>query len=483
MVVRGGFWVFALRATTRVVRFARTIVLARMLAPSDFGLLGIALLATSTLEAVSQTGFQSALIQNSDDAEDYLDTAWTVGVVRGIVLCATLWLAAPGVAAFFQTPAAAPIVRAIGGSVLLKGLSNIGVVYFQKDLEFHKQFVYELSGTAADLVVAVATALILRNVWALVLGLLAGNLVRLVMSYRIHPYRPRPGCEVETVASLISYGKWILLSSILILIGARGDDAVVGRVLGASVLGLYQMAYRISQLAVTEITYVAEQTAFPAYSKLQGELANLHKGYSRVAGLSATLSMPIAVAVVVLGTDFIQVFLGEKWLPMAPALAVLAVAALVKSIASTGSPLFKGSGNPRFEFEMQLVRAVTLVVAILPLSRSWGMVGAATAVVLSGLSMLGVWYANLTHRMGLAPKDVAGIFGPPLFSSAVMASSLILVRFLVGSLLPGTPAVRMGWFVLAMVVAAASYSAAVLLCQKLLPRHQVLRELARAIQG
>jgi len=107
-VVRGGFWVFALRIASQVLFLIRTIVLARVLAPGDFGLMGIALLAMSALGPFSQTGFQAALIQKKEDIEDYLDTVWTVSALRGLVLFAILYLAAPYIALFFDTPAATP---------------------------------------------------------------------------------------------------------------------------------------------------------------------------------------------------------------------------------------------------------------------------------------------------------------------------------------------------------------------------------------
>jgi len=165
-VVRGGFWVFALRILDQLFKLVRTIVLARLLAPKDFGLFGIALLAMSALETFSQTGFQQALIQTKRDIRPYLDTAWTVQAIRGTVLALILFGIAPYVAAFFGEPAAVSLLRVLGLSILFQGFANIGVVYFQKELEFHKQFAYQLSGTPVDLVVAITAAVLLRSAWA-----------------------------------------------------------------------------------------------------------------------------------------------------------------------------------------------------------------------------------------------------------------------------------------------------------------------------
>ncbi|MBW2000976.1 MAG: oligosaccharide flippase family protein, partial [Deltaproteobacteria bacterium] len=150
-VIRGGIWVFALRFTNRGLGFVRTIILARLLAPSDFGLLGIAMLAIAALETFSQTGFQAALIQKKENVESYLDTAWTVSAVRGIMLFFILFFCAPIVAQFFKSPQATLVIKVIAISTLISGFRNIGILFFQKELEFNKQFIYELSATLVDI--------------------------------------------------------------------------------------------------------------------------------------------------------------------------------------------------------------------------------------------------------------------------------------------------------------------------------------------
>ena len=209
-VVKGGVWVFALRITQQIFYLIRLIILARILAPHDFGLLGIAMLTMMTLETFSQTGFQAALIQKKENIDAYLNSAWTVGIIRGFILFIILYFIAPYISIFFKTPQAEPIIRVIGFSFLIQAFTNIGVIYFQKELEFNKQFVYKLTGTLADFVVAVSAALLLRSVWALVFGLLAGNATRLVVSYFIHPYRPHINFDMGKAKELFGFGKWVL---------------------------------------------------------------------------------------------------------------------------------------------------------------------------------------------------------------------------------------------------------------------------------
>lgn len=217
-VIKGGFWVLALRIVERIFSFSRLIILARILAPHDFGLMGIALLMMRTLETFTETGFQKALIQKKSNLEEYLNTAWTLLILRSLILVTVLMVMAPYAATFFNTPQAKPLIRIIGLVIILKGFTNIGVIYFQKELDFKKQCIYQFSGTLVDFAVSVSYAIIFRTVWALVFGLVAGELVRFLLSYIIHPYKPIFNLNLSKVKDLIDFGKWIFGSSIMVFL-------------------------------------------------------------------------------------------------------------------------------------------------------------------------------------------------------------------------------------------------------------------------
>ena len=383
--VRSGFWVFSLRIVQQLFGLARLVILARILAPHDFGLLGIALLTMATLETFSQTGFQAALIQKKEDIKSHLDAAWTVLILRGFILFTILYLIAPYAATFFNAPEAKSIIQVIGFAILLQAFTNIGVIYFQKELEFNKEFVYQFAGTLVDFIVAVSAVLILRNVWALVFGLLAGNAARFIVSYLIHPYRPHLSSDLGKAKELFGFGKWIFGSSILVFLITQGDDIFVGKLLGVTALGFYQLAYRISNMPATEITHVISQVTFPAYSKLQEDISKLREAYLKVLQVTAFLSFPIAGLIFVLAPDFTMIFLGEKWMPMVPAMMVLVFAGLVRSISATTGPIFQAVGKPKIITKWQPVRLFVLVVLIYPFTIQWGILGTSLSVLLSNL--------------------------------------------------------------------------------------------------
>ena len=427
-VIRSGFWVFSLRITERAFSLIRLIILARILAPHDFGLMGIAMLTMATLETFSQTGFQAALIQKKENTELYLDAAWTIMIIRGLILFTILYFIAPYAAIFFKSPQAKPIIRIIGFSILFQAFTNIGVIYFRKELEFNKQFIYQLSGTLADFIVAISAALILKSVWALVFGLLAGNFVRLVVSYLIHPYRPHLTFDLGKAKELFGFGKWILGSSILVFLLTQGDDIFVGKLLGATALGFYQMAYRISNIPATEITHAISQVTFPAYSKLQDNIPKLREAYLKVLQVTAFLSFPIAGLIFVLAPEFTKIFLGEKWMPMVPAMQILVFAGLVRSIAATTGPVFHAVGKPKIDTKWQIIRLLVLAALIYPFTIKWGILGTSIVVFLS------IFVSNIGFSFDAIKItkcrfiEFSKVIVLPLINGMVMVSSMFILK-------------------------------------------------------
>jgi len=398
-VVKGGFWVFFLRIVNRGFSLIRLIILARILSPNDFGLMGIALLTMSTLETFSQTGFQQALIQKKEDIKSYLNSAWTVIILRGFALFTILYFIAPYAAIFFDAPEAIPIIRVIGFSILFQAFTNIGVIYFQKELEFRKQFIYQFTGILADFIVAISAALILRNVWALVLGLLAGNIVRCFVSYLIHPYRPHLSKDLGKAKELFGFGRWILGSNILAFLLTQGDDIFVGKLLGTTALGFYQLAYRISNMPATEITHVISRVTFPAYSKLQGNTPKLREAYLKVLQLTTFLSFPIAGLIFVLAPDFTKIFLGEKWMPMVPAMQMLCAFGVVRSINSTIGTFLIGIGRPDILPKITIFQILFIGILIYPLTKSKGIFGTSIAITLPYVAVMFFLFINILPKI------------------------------------------------------------------------------------
>ena len=454
---RGGVWVFSGRIIRRVLGLLRTIILARLLSPNDFGLFGIALLTMSILDTFSQTGFRQALIQKKGDTRSYLDTAWTIGIIRAIAIAAIIFCAAPLVAAFFNTPPAGAVLRVIGLAIIVQSLCNITVVCFEKELEFHKYFAYQIAGTVVDLGVSVTAALIFCSVWAIIAGCLAGNIAMCVASYVIDPYRPRLRLDVAKAKELFGFGKWILGSSVLIFLLTQGDDIFVGKLLGATMLGFYQMAYRISNLPATEYSHLIATVMFPAYSKFRDNMPKLRKAYLGVLQLTSYLSVPIAGLIFVLSPDFTRIFLGEKWTPMVPAMMVLALYGMLRAIGATTGVVFMAVGRPKIRTKIATGQLILLAVLIYPLTARWGITGTSVAVTAYALIFNFVAVHRVLTIIGSGPREALKAIVLPAAATLLMVMTMCAIKkFALSAVGPAT-------FVLLAAAGMGVYAAITLL--------------------
>lgn len=428
-VAHGGVWVFGLRIVNRGFGLTRTVVLARLLAPNDFGLFGIAMLALSSLERFSKTGFDQALIQRKEETESYLDTAWTVQVIRGLVLGGILVAGAPLVGLFFEEPRAVLIVRVLGSVEVLKSLRNIGVVYFRKELEFHKQFIYQFSGTVADLSVALPFAFIFRSVWALIFGLLARNLVKSALSYKVHDFRPHIKLNLKKAKELITFGRWIFGMSIIGFIATQADDIFLGKFLGTTALGIYQLAYRISNAPSNEITHVISSITFPAYSKVQDNVQKLRAAFYKVVEVTTSLSFPLGAGIFFLAPEFVHLFLGTQWIRMIPALRVLVISGVIRSITAIGGPVFWGVGEPKRDFWLNLIRTVALWAAIYPLTVLYGITGTSLAVLIGLVTLFFFWIFTVSETIQDNIFEIVRRLSFPFFSTFAMSLVVILLKY------------------------------------------------------
>jgi PST family polysaccharide transporter/lipopolysaccharide exporter len=458
--VKSGAWASAITVGDRALQIVKLVVVAALLGPAALGLLGIALLALAVLEVLSNLGVDVALVQRREaNVDAYLDTAWVMQVARGVVLAGVAWAVAPGAAAFFGEPSSVGLIRAVGLSPLIVGLRNPAVMYFQKNLEFHRQFGYQLSGTLLDVAVSLALAVATGSVWALVVGKLAGDAVRTAVSYRIHDYRPGARFEVGRARELFGYGKWIMGASITTFLLAQGDDVFVGWFLGAAALGIYQLSHRLAKTPATEITRVVSQTMFPTYAKLQDDRAAVRSAYFRVLQLTSFLTFPMSVGIFLTAPSFVAGFLGSAWLPMVPVLQALTLWGLLLSVGANVGPLFRALGRPELETKLQAAKLVLVAVLIYPATDAYGLVGTAGAVIVASLvvsePLANYWGLKLVGGTG---RRFARTLAYPTATSLAMGGVVYAVRESV-ALHP------VAEFALLVVVGVAAYAAAVLVVE------------------
>lgn len=452
-----GVWMGATNAIARVLQLLMVLVLARMLDPADFGLMGVALLAMGAMNRFVKLGIDSALIYNAkEDVDAYLNTAWMLRIARGLFIAVVIVGMAPLLARLFDSPQVAAVLPIMAIGPVLEGFRNPGIVYFRKHLNYDKRFAYEVSASSVQLVVAIAYALVSPTVWALVAGYLSTSAVKFLGSYVLHGYRPWPSFDLDNAKEIVDYGKWLLFSSAVNFVHDNGDDAFVAWLLSTTALGYYQMAFRFSNAPVTEVSHVITNVAFPTYSKLQDDIAALRTGFFRVVRLATFVATPMSIGIVAIAPTFVEAFMGEQWMPMVLPMQILGLYAVWRAFGSTFGEVWKAVGRPDYLAKLQTLGTALIFLFIYPATMRWGIAG--TAFVIFGTYMfimmpIDVWVTVRTLNTSM--WSLFGVITYPLLASGFMAMAVFGVR---QSLPFDMPIVE--FFVL-MVVGAVSYVVAV----------------------
>jgi O-antigen/teichoic acid export membrane protein len=423
-IVRSGLWNLGLRICIRTLTLIQTFILARLLLPEDFGLFGLAILVLHGLEMFSQTGFETALIQKQGDTRSYLDTAWCIQVIRALITTIVLLALSQPAAIFFEEPNLKTLLQALAFGQLIGGFINIGTVYFQKELDFSKVFLLQFTVAVSSLLIGIIAAYCLRNAWALIITSLFGIALQVFLSYMVHPFRPRLKFEGAKARELFQFGGWMTVATILKFFLMKGDDIVVGKILGSTPLAFYQMAYRISQSPSTEVGTVISQIVFPAYSIIQTDRNRLKRTWLQTLQMTTLITLPLAAGILISASPFVAVVLGERWVAIVPATKVLCVLGAVKSVEYAS--LFKAVGRPQLIVKISAVRLGILVMLIYPLTVKFNIVGAGLAVLIATLAVNPWWLLAALRLTGARLRDFIGAVWAPAAGTVIMSGTLLL---------------------------------------------------------
>ena len=425
-LVRGSFVLVVGRLVIKVVQFIRTIVLARLLFPEDFGLFGLAALSLGVMDLFFKPGFHDALVHEKGDPYQYLDTAWSGQIMRNTFIGVLVFFAAPFLGDFFGHPEIVSLTRVLALSLVIGGFENIGTVFFQKNMQFNRQFFYNMSMVLFEIVTVIVAGFILRSVWALVIGAVAYRIGTVLFSYLFHPYRPKFRPKLAHFRHLLRYGKWVSVSAIVGYFVTQGDNFSVGKLIGPEGLGYYQAAFALALLPAAEFGRVLGNALFPAFAKL--EMGRRKESFTRIAQLIFAFTIPASLGIYALAPDIVHVLYGARWLPMAPVVSVLAFYALIKSFEVVGSPFFMGIGKPKVVTAALFVQCVAMAVLLPLFLTKLSTIGAAWAMLGSGFFSALVYITALYREKLFEMKGILRLVSTPLFSGVVMAVAILALK-------------------------------------------------------
>ena len=421
---RAAVWAFVSMGGAKIITLAGLMVLARILAPGEFGLLAFALVYITYAETVGDLGSGMALVYWPDRREEAAQVTFAVNIVAGAFWCLSTILLAPAIADFFNSPDGTAIVRTLGFSFLIKYLGNTHDALARKDLRFRARAVPELGLALLKAAISIALAYAGFGVWSLVWGHLAGLTCWTIFLWMMVPWRPSLTLPRDLVKPMLRYGRGIIAVNIIASVLHHADLAIVGRFFGVTVLGVYQIAAKIPEATVIVLLWVVSSVLFPTFSKLNAAGGSLERPYLMATRYVSAVTFPAAVGLAFLARPLVLLFFGPQWISAAPILSALAAYAGLRSVTAHAGDILKATGRAQLLAGIAVMQAIVLLPALL-IGARLSAVAVAAALAIVELFAAGAKLVIASRLIGVPLFKIGRSFARSAVAAAILAVYLL----------------------------------------------------------
>ena len=427
---KGLFWSSVERFSNQGVQFVFSIILARLLSPSDYGIIAMVTIFFAVAQSFVDSGFSNALVRKTDRVEEDLSTCFYFNIGVGIIAYIVLFLIAPLVANFYNQPILSPIIRITGLGVILNSLCVVQQALFTIKIDFKSQAKITLSATVISGIVGIILAYQGYGIWALVWQGVASSIVRMGLLWLMSKWRPRTGFSKSSFNYLFGYGSKLLASGLLDTIYNNIYPIVIGKFYNPAQLGNYSRALGWAQLPSANITSILQRVTFPVLSTIQDDTLRLQNSYRRLLKLSAFIVFPLMMGLAAMASPLIRVILTAKWDGCVLYLQILCFALMLYPIHAINLNLLQVKGRSDIFLRLEIIKKIIGVI-ILIITIPLGITAMCLGMVFSSIICLIVntYYTSRFIDVGLLTqlKDLRII----LINSLVMGGGIyILTSFI-----------------------------------------------------
>jgi O-antigen/teichoic acid export membrane protein len=419
--VKGVVWNYVSFASGKFLTLISTIILARLLAPEQFGQVALALLVIQYLDAIGDLGVSAALIYQRDNLDRAKNVAFIVSILAGIGLGALAYFGAPAFAAFYNEPELVPMLQVLALSVVINAFGQTHMTLLTKELNFKRKLLPDLSRSLVKGLASIILALLGWGAWSMIWGQVLGIIVLTILLWVVVPWRPQFDWDNALARTMLSYGGQIVLIQLLSVVWATADYLIVGKLLGQADLAYYQQAFRITDLLIINIAFVVGKVLFPSYAKMNDDPEQLLRGFFTTIRYIALFTLPLSIGIAAIAPLFVSQVFGPQWLAMIPALQLLALRAGVSTLSFNSGHMLRAIGKPNI-INYQLVVKLVVLLVVVWLTVPYGFVAVAAGQV--GVAIFGMLLDFVTMRWMIRAslRDIAREIQPGLLAALVMGA-------------------------------------------------------------
>ncbi len=386
-IIKGFSWSFVLNATGMVMSLAKIIILSHFVfGPAEFGVFGVGVLVLGILELITETGINVFLVQETGPLDKYLDTAWVISIARGVIISFSVAILAYPIAVFFKVPGSWHFILAFASLPLIRGFINPAIANLQKKLRFKQDAIYRFTISTVEDITILAFAIITHSIFSFVAGMLLGSIIEVFLTFAIVKEKPRFSFSKIHFKSILDRGKWVTLAQVFEYLFEHTDDVIVGKLLNVFSLGIYQNSYTLASLPENAIAQQLGKVTFPIFVNIQEDKERMKRAFWRTFWITLVVIAPFGVGLFVFSDMAVRVILGSKWLPAIPVLRVLALFSMARAMTNLFYPIFLAFKKQNYITLTTLVSWITLGICVFPLTKTFGITGAATAALIGSIA-------------------------------------------------------------------------------------------------
>jgi O-antigen/teichoic acid export membrane protein len=472
--VSGATWSAIGRTGQQVLLLFGTTVLARLLTPDDYGLVGMTAPVIGFILIFRDLGTSAAVVQRPVLGDEFVASLFWVNLVFGVVAFFTGILLAPWIAAFYHTPALTPVMRVLSLSFVLSSVGIVPSGLLSRRLAFRTVALAEIACAAAGMGVAITMASLDYGVWSLVAANLTTTTLESVLFLCFCSWRPRWLFRLDEIRRVYTFSANLVGFQVVNFLSRNADSVLIGRYLGSASLGYYRLAYQLMLYPLQSVSAMLGRVLFPAFAQVQDDHARFRHAYVLACVAVAVVTFPAMVGLMAVTGPFVEVFFGPKWSPVALLLAILAPVGLVQSIVSTVGYIYMAKGRTQLMFRVGMVVTVLTAASFL-VGLRWGVVGVATAYTIVSLALALPVLRVATNLIELPARTVVKAVMPLLGWSVLMLVPVTLVRLGLERLAIHPPVLIL---VAAVITGVIAYTASLIYWRPLF-----LRDLLKVVGG
>lgn len=403
--VKATAWTAGSTASQQLIQFAMTVVLARLLVPRDYGLVAMIAVFTGFARLFIDSGFGAAIVQRKELSAAHLSTAFWANLGIGVSISALAAAVAPLVSRFYGEPRLELLMTVAGLDFMVVSIKLVQLALVERALRYRRLAIIDNVSLATAVAVAISCAFAGLGVWSLIVFTFVSDGMDSLLLWVLSDWRPSRVFDRQAMGELWAFGGNLLGSNAFNYWFRNLDNLLIGRFAGPVALGLYNRAYNLVLLQLTNVSYAAGRPLFPALSRLQEEPDRLRHAYLRAIGIVALVTFPIATGFFVAARPLVLSLFGSRWIGVAPLIQILAFAAVIQAIGTTVGLPYMARGRTDLLLRWQMFVSVTAAIAF-GIGVHWGARGVAVAVSVHTAALLYPSFAVPGRLIGMRFLDV-----------------------------------------------------------------------------